>query len=1004
MPAGVNYGTLSYTYNFSADGKNPVSGTIAHGQSVVLEVGVWTLTVEGANNNIPILEGIVKGIEVVKNTTSNVNVPLNAKQGTTGSLNYSLSFPDTVTKGSLTVYHWEDEKKEGTPVDLLVDASSADGTKTVSGALSLPAGYYLIALDLYKPDGLFNRTDIAHIYGGMDTETGGYALSAADFTPAETRTSLYNILNNIGTLSTGENKTYLLSSDDESMGVQIAANSNGPVTVTIDGGGRTVTLMSKGSLITVEENVTLVLKNITLKGQGPDYRNDAALVKVKGALEIGTGVLITDNRHHIYKSHNTGGSIQVPIAGGGVSVVGGNFTMSGGEISGNTVFIDLGNESPASQYAPDAHSYAYGGGVHVGTGAFTMNGGKISGNTASADAYSANAKSNSHAYGGGVYVSTGTFVMNGGEISGNKASADLFSDYCYAYGGGVSVGQMGYYSNCPPGIFTMNGGKISGNTASAESRINSYAYGGGVYVGTEDSSGEFTMNGGEISGNTVTVSTVFSGATQTLYAYGGGVYAGGIFTMSGGKISDNNMDSTPSAGEVSYSHTYGGGVYVGSEDIPVIFTMTSGEISGNNMIASSSNPSYALGGGVYVGSNDSPVTFIMSGGEISNNETSSTALFSTAFTCGGGVFVRSEDSLTFTMSGGEISGNTASSSSSSSYIYGGGVYIQGGETFAMSGGKISGNTAASSYSSYREYSKTYGGGVYVDSGTFTISGGEISNNTASCASREPASYETFADTGGGGVYADGVAISGGKVSGNSAFSEPSSRLFTLGGGIYAVGDFAMSGGEISGNTASNGGGVCAGGTFAKQSEGIIYGSDAGGVLKNTANRSEGGHAVYLGLNKKLNSTAGVGVTLDSSVEGVAGGWERLSTVTNIAYSSVSGSDPWTLETDGRRRSPVIDHRNATKTRISFTSAAEASIAIRLDVSSDNYDYAFISTLDNDSATFNSGYYSGSLISGSQSRLVTISVPKAGRHFVDIGYQKDFKNNSGSDCAWFKVIE
>ena len=129
----------------------------------------------------------------------------------------------------------------------------------------------------------------------------------------------------------------------------------------------------------------------------------------------------------------------------------------------------------------------------------------------------------------------------------------------------------------------------------------------------------------------------------------------------------------------------------------------------------------------------------------------------------------------------------------------------------------------------------------------------------------------------------------------------------------------------------------------------------------------------------------------------------LSTITNITYSSVSGGT-WTLLSDGRRKSPAIGSYGVTKSRVSFTStAANASISIQLDVSSESgHDYAFISTLDNSSATYASGYYTGSRISGTQSVTVTIPVPTAGSHFIDIGYRKDGSYYSGSDCAWFKV--
>jgi hypothetical protein len=60
------------------------------------------------------------------------------------------------------------------------------------------------------------------------------------------------------------------------------------------------------------------------------------------------------------------------------------------------------------------------------------------------------------------------------------------------------------------------------------------------------------------------------------------------------------------------------------------------------------------------------------------------------------------------------------------------------------------------------------------------------------------------------------------------------------------------------------------GTFTKQSGGVIYGSD-GGSLKNSATN---GPAVYCSTgSKKRNTTAGVGVLLDSAKSGSAGGWE-----------------------------------------------------------------------------------------------------------------------------------
>jgi hypothetical protein len=96
--------------------------------------------------------------------------------------------------------------------------------------------------------------------------------------------------------------------------------------------------------------------------------------------------------------------------------------------------------------------------------------------------------------------------------------------------------------------------------------------------------------------------------------------------------------------------------------------------------------------------------------------------------------------------------------------------------------------------------------------------------------------------------------------------------------------------------------------------------------------------------------------------------------------------------------------SVTKARIGFSSVtADSSITIQLEVSSEpGYDYAFVSNLDNPDATYSNGY--STRISGTESTTVTIPVPTAGSHFIDIGYRKDGSLTGGSDCAWFKVVE
>ncbi|MDR3248593.1 MAG: hypothetical protein LBT39_07390 [Treponema sp.] len=257
-------------------------------------------------------------------------------------------------------------------------------------------------------------------------------------------------------------------------------------------------------------------------------------------------------------------------------------------------------------------------------------------------------------------------------------------------------------------------------------------------------------------------------------------------------------------------------------------------------------------------------TFIMTGGIIKGNQAGGSTGVATAG--GGGVCVTTNGASnrsTFTMYGGEISGNTVkgyTNASGNAFAYGGGVYIttsgdNSRSTFTMYGGKILSNTATSASISNNAFA--YGGGVCVSprgtgsTGIFEMRGGEISDNTVVCSS------STALDINGGG----GVAI-------------------VLSTGI-AMGTFEMTGGSISGNKVLTagpnglGGGVYVkNGTFMKGSASIIYGVDmeTSAALRNFAFTD--GQAVYVETGTKArNTTAGVGVTLNSGISGSAGGWQ-----------------------------------------------------------------------------------------------------------------------------------
>ncbi|MDR1325589.1 MAG: InlB B-repeat-containing protein [Treponema sp.] len=221
--------------------------------------------------------------------------------------------------------------------------------------------------------------------------------------------SLEDALALISGAEAGEAYTITLNAD-ESFAPTTLSYGGAAVSITLKGDAveQIVSLSSKGSLFTLGSGVTLKLgDNITLEGLS---NNSSLLVAVNsgGKLEMNDGAKISGN-------NNGGGG-----NGGGVVVnSGGTFTMSGGEISGNTA--------------------SWGGGVYV-SGTFTMTGGVVSGNRASKQ-------------GGGVFLH-GTFTMTGGVVSGNTSANS---------GGGVNV----------RGTFTMSGGEVSNNSAKI---------GGGVHV------------------------------------------------------------------------------------------------------------------------------------------------------------------------------------------------------------------------------------------------------------------------------------------------------------------------------------------------------------------------------------------------------------------------------------------------------------------------------------------------------------------------------------------
>ena len=278
------------------------------------------------------------------------------------------------------------------------------------------------------------------------------------------------------------------------------------------------------------------------------------------------------------------------------------------------------------------------------------------------------------------------------------------------------------------------------------------------------------------------------------------------------------------------------------------FNMYGGTITGNDA---------DYGGGVYVKNG----TFNMYGGTIKNNNSNGGS--------GAGVYV--EKNGNFIMKNtASVTGNTIGYGSTAGY--GGGVYVNGG-TFEMhNNASVTNNIANNS-------SGSFGGGVYVNSGTFNMTDGTIGGgNTANYGGGVYVNSGTFnmtdgtiggategaantATNDGGGVYVkDGKFVMNGpttSVSGNTATYQ--------GGGVYVEGGtFTMNDGTIGGateaaaNKADQGGGVrVSGGTFTM-----------GGMNGNASITGNDGNGVYVG-SKATFTVSGAPTVIGNTREKVA---------------------------------------------------------------------------------------------------------------------------------------
>ena len=388
--------------------------------------------------------------------------------------------------------------------------------------------------------------------------------------------------------------------------------------VTLDLNGKVLKRTGTGRVIEVQNsgNLTLTDSNSNETHKFKPDGNGLWVLDENGS-ETVTGGVITGG--------NVGGN-----TGGGVKIVSGTFTMTGGNIAGCK-----------------AHS---GGGVDVG-GTFTMTGGSIAGCVATG------------ASGGGVYVETGgIFEMSGGSIADctaaskgangggicNEGTTTLSGSAkvqnCHVettgYGGGVfsafekkltvnhveitdctmgKVPDAMYFNNgtVSGGRFdgkvtneggTVSGGRFDGEVTNRGGTISNGTFNGKVINEDTIENGTFnsevlnqlnaTIKDGSFSGTVTNIGTIekgeFSGEVKNKGTIGGGTFSGAVENAAKGKITDGTFTETSTVnnkgtiekGEFSgkvenqTGGTIGGGTFSGTVENQASGTISGGTFSG----------------------------------------------------------------------------------------------------------------------------------------------------------------------------------------------------------------------------------------------------------------------------------------------------------------------------------------------------------------------------------------------------------------------------------------
>lgn len=108
--------------------------------------------------------------------------------------------------------------------------------------------------------------------------------------------------------------------------------------------------------------------------------------------------------------------------------------------------------------------------------------------------------------------------------------------------------------------------------------------------------------------------------------------------------------------------------------------------------------------------------------------------------------------------------------------------------------------------------------------------------------------------------------------------------------------------------------------------------------------------------------------------------------------------------NGYYNSPTIADNGITKNRITIvTTKPNQMVAIEIWAQSEtNFDFVLVGKLDTEGLTRTANYLDR--ISGPDAKkVVYVSIPTAGTHFVDVAYAKDQSNGKNGDCGHYRIV-